>query len=83
MKRAKPLISVIKANDPPKNYIARRAGKFAGEARDWNEGTTVREYDDEAVYELEQFIDDLSTNDADKHIVVYNERGQSWNIQKH
>jgi hypothetical protein len=62
-KRAKRLISLVKANDPPKNYIARRTGKLAGEERNWNEGTTVREYDDEAVYELEQFIDDLSTNE--------------------
>ncbi len=73
IKRAKRLISLIKANDPPKNYIARRTDKLAGEERDWNEGTTVREYDDEAVYELEQFIDDLSTNNADKHIVGYYE----------
>ncbi len=73
VKRAKRLISLIKANEPPKNYIARRAGKLAGESRDWNEGTTVREYDDKAVYELEQFIDDLSTNNADKHIVGYYE----------
>ena len=73
MKRAKPLISVIKANDHPKNYIVRRAGKFAGEARDRNEGSTIKEYDDEAIFELEQFIDDISTNNADKHIVGYYE----------
>jgi hypothetical protein len=73
IKRAKRLISLIKANDPPKNYIARRTGKLAGEARDWNEGTTVKEYDEEAVYELEQFVDDISTNNADKHIVGYYE----------
>jgi hypothetical protein len=69
VKRAKRLISLIKANDPPKNYIARRISKLQGEARDWNEGTTVKEYDEDAVCELEQFIDDLSTNNADKHIV--------------
>ncbi len=51
IKRAKRLISLINANDPPKNYIARRTGKLAGEARDWNEGTTIREYDDEAVWQ--------------------------------
>jgi hypothetical protein len=38
IRRAKWLTSLIKANDPPKNYIARRTGKLAGEARDWNEG---------------------------------------------
>ncbi len=73
IKRAKRLTSLIKANDPPKTYIVRRTGKLAGEARDWNEGTTIREYDDEAVFELEQFVDDISTNNADKHIVGYYE----------
>ncbi len=73
IRRAKRLISLIKANDPPKNYIARRTGKLTGEARDWNEGTTIREHDDKAVYELEQFVDDISTNNADKHIVGYYE----------
>jgi hypothetical protein len=73
IKRAKRLSSLIKAKDPPKNYVARRTGKLAGEARDWNEGLTVKEYDDEAVYELEQFKDDVSTNNADKHIVGYYE----------
>jgi hypothetical protein len=69
VKRAERLIKLIKTKDPPKNYIARRAGKLAGESRDVNEGTTIREYDDDAVFELEQFIDDLKTNNADKHIV--------------
>jgi hypothetical protein len=73
IRRAKRLISLIKANDPPKNYIARRTGKLAGEARDWNEGSTIKEYDDEAIFELEQFIDDISTNNVDKHIVGYYE----------
>jgi hypothetical protein len=73
IRRAKRLISLIKANDPPKNYIHRRAHKLAGEARDWNEGTTSKEYDDEAIFELEQFVDDISTNNADKHIVGYYE----------
>jgi hypothetical protein len=73
VKRANRLIKLIKAKDSPKNYIARRSGKLAGEARDMNEGTTVREYDDDAVFELEQFIDDLKTNNAEKHIVGYYE----------
>jgi hypothetical protein len=64
---------LIKARDPPKNYIARRAAKLAGEAREENKGTTIKEYDDDAVFELEQFIDDLKTNNADKHIVGYYE----------
>jgi hypothetical protein len=53
IKRAKRLIALIKAKEPPKNYIARRTSKLQGEARDWNEGTMVKEYDDHAVYELE------------------------------
>jgi hypothetical protein len=73
IRRAKRMISLIKADDPPKNYILRRTHKLGGEARDWNEGTTIKEYDDWAVYELEQFIDDISTNNADKHIVGYYE----------
>jgi hypothetical protein len=67
IRRAKRLISLVKANDPPKNYILRRMHKLAGEARDLNEGSTIKEYDDEAIFELdEQFIDDISTNNVDK-----------------
>ena len=73
VKRAKWLIKLIKAKDPPKNYVARRSNKLQGEARDINEGTTTKEYDYDAVFELEQFIDDLKTNNADKHIVGYYE----------
>ncbi len=73
IRRAKRMISLIKANDPPKNYIVRRMHKLSDEARDWNEGSTMKEYDDEAVFELEQFIDDISTNNLDKHIVGYYE----------
>ena len=67
------MISLIKADDPPKNYILRRMHKLGGEDRDRNEGATVKEYDEWAVYELEQFIDDISANNADKHIVGYYE----------
>jgi hypothetical protein len=73
VKRAKRLITLIKANDPPKNYIERMTNKLRGEARDWNVDKTIREYDEYAVYDLEQFIDDLSTKNADKHIVGYYE----------
>ena len=66
------IVSYLKYEDT-KNYIARRTGKLAGEARDWNEGSTIKEYDDEAIFELEQFIDDISTNNVDKHIVGYYE----------
>jgi hypothetical protein len=73
VKRAKWLIKLMKAKDPTKNYVARRSKKLQGDARDMNEGTTAKEYDDDAVFELEQFIDDLKTNNADKHIVGYYE----------
>jgi hypothetical protein len=37
-------------------------------------GTTIKEYYDEfAIFDLEQFIDDVSTNNADKHIVGFYE----------
>ncbi len=81
IKRAKRLIALIKANDPPKNYIGKRTSKLQVEAREWNEGKTIKEYDEDAVYELEQFIDDLSTNNADKHIVGYYE--DRVGIQEH
>jgi hypothetical protein len=73
VKRSKRLISLIKAGDPPRNYIERRTNKLQGEARDWNEGKPIREYDEFAVFDLEQFIDNISTNNADKHIVGYYE----------
>ncbi len=71
VKRAARLIKLIKGGDPPKNYVERRTNILRGEARDWNEGKTIREYDEYAVLELEHFIDDVSTNNADKHIVGY------------
>jgi hypothetical protein len=73
VKRSKRLISLIKAGDPPRNYVERRTSKLQGEARDWNEGKTIRKYDEFAVFDLEQFIDDISTNNADKDIVGYYE----------
>jgi hypothetical protein len=68
VKRSKRLISLIKAGDPSRNYVERKTSKLQGEARDWNEGKTIREYDEFAVFDLEQFIDDISTNNADKHM---------------
>jgi hypothetical protein len=73
VKRSKRLISLIKAGDPPKDYIFRRTAQLNGGTRDRNEGKTIREYDEFAVFDLEQFIEDISTNNADKHIVGYYE----------
>ena len=36
-------------------------------------GTTVQEYDEFAIFDLEQFIDNISTDNADKHILGYYE----------
>ena len=36
-------------------------------------GTTTKEYDEYAIFDLESFIDDISTNKADKHILGYYE----------
>ncbi len=36
-------------------------------------GTTIKEYDKYAVFDLEEFIEDISTNNADKHIVGFYE----------
>ncbi len=82
VKRSKRLIGLVKAGDPPRNYVERRTSKLQGGARDWNEDKTIREYDEFAVFDLEQFIDDISTNNADKHIVGYYEDkiGQCKNI---
>jgi len=73
VKRSKRLISLIKAGDPPKNYVLRRTTQLNGGTRDRNEGKTIKEYDEFAVFDLEQFIEDISTNNADKHIVGYYE----------
>ncbi len=61
------MIKLIKAKDPPRNYVARRSSKLLGEARDINRGTTDKEYDDDAVYELKQFIEDLKTRTESEH----------------
>ncbi len=34
---------------------------------------TTKEYDEYAIFDLESFIDDISTNNADKHILGYYE----------
>jgi hypothetical protein len=36
-------------------------------------GTTVKEYDEFAIFDLEQFIEDITQNNADKHIVGFYE----------
>jgi hypothetical protein len=90
--RSKKLIKLIKSGDPPRNYVERRANKLREDHRDDSMGnmmscygTTVKEYDEFAIFDLEQFIDDVSTNNADKHIVgFYEDRVDTYkNIRFH
>jgi sigma54-dependent transcription regulator len=78
--RSKRLIRLIKSGDPPKNYVERRANKLREDPRDDNMGsgttsvhgfygTTVEEYDEFAIFDLEQFVEDITQNNTDKHIV--------------
>jgi hypothetical protein len=72
--RSKKLIRLIKSGDPPKNYVERRANKLREEPDDRNidsnknvhgfHGTTIKEYDEYAKFDLEEFIEDISTNNA-------------------
>jgi hypothetical protein len=81
--RSRRLIKLIKAGDPPKNYVDRRTSKLKEEPGSRNidsnrnvtgfYGTTIKEYDEYVVYDLEEFIKDISTNNADKHVVGYYE----------
>ena len=84
------LIKMIKAGDPPKNYIVRRTSKLKEDHNDKNThsnrnvagfyGTTTKEYDEYAIFDLESFIDDIKTNNADKHILgYYEDRSGSYN----
>ncbi len=70
--RSRRLIKLIKkSGDPPKNYVERRANKLREEPRDGNIGRTTsvhgfygatnKEYDDYAIFDLEQFIDDIDS----------------------
>ena len=82
--RAKKLIRLIKSGDPPRNYVERRANKLREDPRGNNKGnstnsvhgfcgTTIREYDEFAIFDLEQFIENISTDNADMHILGYYE----------
>ena len=83
--RTKKLIRLIKSGDPPRNYVERRANKLKEKpdangyrSSDGNNvqgfcGTNNREYDEYAIFDLEQFIENITTNNADKHILGYYE----------
>ena len=82
--RARKLIRLIKSGDPPKNYVERRKNKLSENVRGDNKGnvatsvlgfygTTIKEYDEYAIFDLEQLIDNISTDNADKHILGYYE----------
>jgi hypothetical protein len=82
--RARKLIRLIKSGDPPKNYVERRKNKLSENVRSDHKGnvatsvlgfygTTMKEYDEFAIFDLEQFVDNISTNNADMHILGYYE----------
>ncbi len=81
--RSKKLVRLIKSGNPPKNYVERRVNKLKEESGDRNVesnknvhgfyGTTIKEYDEYAVFDLEEFIEDINTNNADHHIVGFYE----------
>ena len=82
--RARKLIRLIKSGDPPKNYVERRKNKLSENTRGdivgssatsvhGFYGTTIKEYDEFAIFDLEQFVDNISTDNADMHILGYYE----------
>jgi hypothetical protein len=82
--RSKKLIALIRSGDPPKNYVERRANKLRENPRDDSKGsgttsvhgfygTKVKEYDEFAIFDLEQLVEDITQNNADKHIVGFYE----------
>ena len=82
--RSKKLVRLIKSGEPPRNYVERRANKLREDPRGDSMGnnttsvhgfygTTNKEYDEYAVFDLEQFIENVTTNNADKHILGYYE----------
>jgi hypothetical protein len=93
--RSRKMIKLIKAGDPLKNYVERRTNVLKEQPDDRNVesnknvhgfyGTTIKEYDQYAKYDLEEFIGDITTNNADKHIVgFYEDRAGTYkNIHFH
>ena len=93
--RSKKLIRLIKAGDPPRNYVERRTNLLKEEPDHRNvesnknvpgfRGTTIKEYDEYTIFDIEQFIEDITQNNADKHIVgFYEDRvGTYKNIHFH
>ena len=82
--RARKLIRLIKSGDPPKNYVERRRNKLSEDPRGDNKGssatsvhgfygTTIKEYDEFEIFDLERFVDNISTDNADMHILGYYE----------
>ena len=68
VKRTKRLIALVKDKTPPDSYRHMRARKLpSGSLRE------IREYDEQAIWELEQYLEDLRDNNADKCILGYYE----------
>ena len=79
--RTKRLIKLIKAGDPPKNYVERRTNKLNEEPSTRNiegdrnvtgfYGTTTKEYDEYAIFDLESFIDDIKSLSCDIRLITH------------
>ena len=68
VKRTKRLIALVKDKTPPDSYRHMRARKLpSGSLRE------IHEYDEQAIWELEQYLEDLRDNNADKCILGYYE----------
>jgi hypothetical protein len=69
IKSTKRLIALIKDKTPSKEYIGHRTRLLDGDDSE----RAKKDYDEYAVFELEQYIDDIRANNADKCILGYYE----------
>jgi hypothetical protein len=69
IKDTKRLIALIKDKTPSKEYIGHRKRLLDGDDSE----RAKKDYDEYAIFELEQYIDDIKTNNADKCILGYYE----------
>jgi hypothetical protein len=76
IKRTKRLVALIKDKTPPDSYRRVRASKLSSEGF-----KEAREYDDHAIWELEQYVEDLRDNNADRCILgFYEDRTGAFNF---
>jgi hypothetical protein len=77
VKRSNRLMALIKEKTPPKCYRDLRARKLPSSYSE----RKILEFDDNAVFELEQYIESLRTNTADRCILgYYEDRAGALNI---